>query len=51
MKLKNKWLIVAGLAVVAGLIGLLAFNRNTQAQHFTAKVRALCSMDRPCGTF
>jgi len=38
MKIKNKWLIVAGLAVVAGLIAVFTLNRNTQAQHFTAKV-------------
>jgi HlyD family secretion protein len=38
MKLKNKWVIVAGLVVVAGLIAVFALNRNTQAQHFTAKV-------------
>jgi HlyD family secretion protein len=38
MKLKNKWVIVAGLVVVAGLIAAFALNRNTQAQHFTAKV-------------
>lgn len=38
MKLKNKWVIVAGLVVVVGLIAGLALNRSTQAQHFTAKV-------------
>jgi HlyD family secretion protein len=38
MKLKNKWVIVAGLVVVAGLIAVFALSRNTQAQHFTAKV-------------
>lgn len=37
MKPKNKWLLVAGLAVIAGLIVTFGLSRNTQAQHFTAK--------------
>src|SRR6267154_2431922 len=35
---KNKWLIFAGAAVVAGLFLIFGLNRSTQAQHFTAKV-------------
>ena len=35
---KRKWLILAGVAVVAGLFVALGLNRSTQAQHFTAKV-------------
>ena len=38
MKIKGRWLILAGVVVVAGLIVAFALNRNTQAQHFTAKV-------------
>src|SRR6266849_3763905 len=38
MKTKYKWLIVAGVAVVAGLFGALRLNTGEQAQHFTAKV-------------
>jgi len=38
MKPKNKWLILAGAAVVAGLFVIFGLNRSTQAQHFTAKV-------------
>src|SRR5438874_5408603 len=38
MKLKSKWLILMGVAVVAGLFVIFGLNRNTQAQHFTAKV-------------
>src|SRR6266699_1257927 len=38
MKTKHKWLIVAGVAVVAGLFGALRLNTGEQAQHFTAKV-------------
>jgi HlyD family secretion protein len=37
MKPKNKWLLVAGLAVIAGLVAMFGLNHNTQAQHFTAK--------------
>lgn len=35
---KRKWLILAGVVVVAGLFVALGLNRGTQAQHFTAKV-------------
>src|SRR5438270_11578677 len=38
MKLKSKWLILIAVAVVAGLFVIFGLNRNTQAQHFTAKV-------------
>jgi HlyD family secretion protein len=38
MKINNKWLIVAGVMVVAGLFATFGLNRSTQAQHFTAKV-------------
>jgi HlyD family secretion protein len=38
MKTKNKWLLVAGLVVIAGIIVAFDVNRNSQAQHFTAKV-------------
>ncbi|MBZ5658032.1 MAG: efflux RND transporter periplasmic adaptor subunit [Acidobacteriia bacterium] len=35
---KRKWLILAVVVVVAGLFVVFGFNRDTQAQHFTAKV-------------
>jgi HlyD family secretion protein len=35
---KRKWLIVAVVVVVAGLFAVFGINRDTQAQHFTAKV-------------
>ena len=35
---KRKWLILAGVVIVAGLFVALNLNRGTQAQHFTAKV-------------
>src|SRR6202166_44912 len=38
MKVRAKWLILAGVLVVAGLAAAFGLNRNTQAQHFTAKV-------------
>src|SRR5438477_7917266 len=38
MKLKSKWLILIGVVVLAGLFVVFGLNRNTQAQHFTAKV-------------
>jgi HlyD family secretion protein len=38
MKTKRRWLIVAGVVVVAGLFVTLGLNRSTEAQHFTAKV-------------
>src|SRR6201987_3172039 len=38
MKTKNKWLILAGLAVVISLFTGFGLNRSGQVQHFTAKV-------------
>ena len=38
MKTKNKWLILAGLVALAGLIVVFGMNRSSQVQHFTAKV-------------
>src|SRR3984893_10630891 len=38
MKIKSRWLILAGVVVVAGLLAAFGLNRSTQAQHFTAKV-------------
>jgi HlyD family secretion protein len=38
MKTKRKWLILAGVVVVAGLFVALSLNNSTQAQHFSAKV-------------
>jgi len=35
---KRKWLILAGVVIVVGLLLALGLNRGTQAQHFTAKV-------------
>jgi HlyD family secretion protein len=35
---KRKWLILAGVVIVAGLFVALGLNRGTQVQHFTAKV-------------
>src|SRR5246127_3805667 len=38
MKTKNKWLVLAGLLVVIGVVAAFGLNRGTQVQHFTAKV-------------
>jgi len=38
MKTRSRWLIIAGVVAIAGLFVAFALNRNTQAQHFTAKV-------------
>jgi HlyD family secretion protein len=35
---RRKWLILAGVVVVAGLFVFLGLNRDTHPQHFTAKV-------------
>jgi HlyD family secretion protein len=35
---KRKWLIIAGVVVVAGLLVALGLNRDTKVQHFTSKV-------------
>jgi HlyD family secretion protein len=38
MKTKGRWLIVTGVVIVGVLVVAFGLNRNTQAQHFTAKV-------------
>jgi HlyD family secretion protein len=38
MKAKSKWLVLAGLVVVIGLVAAFGLNRSSQVQHFTAKV-------------
>jgi HlyD family secretion protein len=38
MKNKNKWLVLAGLMVVIGLVAAFGLNRGGAVQHFTAKV-------------
>jgi HlyD family secretion protein len=38
MKTKRIWLVLIGVAVIAGFFVLLGLSRGTQAQHFTAKV-------------
>ena len=38
MKIKGRWLVLAGVVVAAGLLVVFRLNRDTQAQHFTAKV-------------
>ncbi len=38
MKKSGRWLILASVVVVIGLFAAFGLNRNTQAQHFTAKV-------------
>jgi HlyD family secretion protein len=38
MKPNRKWLVAAGVVVVAGLLVALSLNRAAQTQHFTAKV-------------
>jgi HlyD family secretion protein len=38
MKIKGRWLILAGFVVAVGVFAAFGLNRNTQAQHFTAKV-------------
>lgn len=38
MKIKGKWLILAGVTAVTLVFAAFTLNRNTQAQHFTAKV-------------
>src|SRR5499427_2066813 len=38
MRIRGRWLILAGVVVGAGLVVAFGLNRNTQAQHFTAKV-------------
>lgn len=38
MKIRGRWLILAGVVAVTVLVVAFGLNRNTQAQHFTAKV-------------
>src|SRR4249920_961027 len=38
MKKSGRWLILAGVVLAIGLFVAFGLNRNTQAQHFTAKV-------------
>ncbi len=38
MNLNKKWIILIGVAVIAGLFVFFGLSRSTQAQHFTAKV-------------
>src|ERR1700687_6022699 len=38
MKTKNKWLVLAGLAVVIALFAAFGLSRGGAVQHFTAKV-------------
>ena len=38
MKNKSKWLVLAGLLAVIGLVAAFGLNRSSQVQHFTAKV-------------
>jgi HlyD family secretion protein len=38
MNAKRKWLILAGLVIVVGLLIALGLNRKAQAEHFTAKI-------------
>src|ERR1700730_13000800 len=38
MKIKNKWLILAGVVALIGLFAAFGLNRGSQVQHFTAKV-------------
>src|SRR4029077_15330678 len=38
MRTKNKWLVLAGLAVVIALFAAFGLNRGGAVQHFTAKV-------------
>ena len=52
MKTKSKWLVLAGLVVVIGLVAAFGLNRGSQVQHFTAKVergdhadRSQCRLD------
>jgi len=38
MKAKTKWLVLAGVVVVIGVVAAIALNRSGQPQNFTAKV-------------
>src|SRR5580658_10039037 len=37
MKTRGRWLILAGVMAAVGIFAAFGLNRNTQAQHFTAK--------------
>jgi len=38
MKIRGRWLILAGVVAAVGIFAAFGLNRNAQAQHFTAKV-------------
>src|SRR6202790_888018 len=38
MKIRGRWLILAGVMAAVGIFAAFGLNRSTQAQHFTAKV-------------
>lgn len=38
MKAKTKWLVLAGIVIVVGVIAAIVLNRGSQPQNFTAKV-------------
>lgn len=38
MKIKGRWLILAGVVIVAGVFAYFGLNRSAQVQNFTAKV-------------
>jgi HlyD family secretion protein len=38
MKIKGRWLILAGVVIVVGVIAYFGLNRSAQVQNFTAKV-------------
>jgi len=38
MKINRKWLIIAAMAIAAGVLVVLGLNRNGQVQYFTAKI-------------
>src|SRR5438105_6717494 len=38
MKIKSRWLILAGVVALIGLFAAFGLNRGNQVQHFTAKV-------------
>jgi HlyD family secretion protein len=38
MKIRGRWLILAGVMAAFGIFAAFGLNRNTQAQHFTLKV-------------
>jgi HlyD family secretion protein len=38
MKIRGRWLILAGVMAAVGIFAAFGLNRNSEAQHFTAKV-------------